>query len=313
MDHVVKWLTEEDEPAVRYLAMRDLLGAGGDELREARGAIAERGWVSEILDKQLPTGAWVDAGSLYTPKYLSTNWMLLILADLGATKEMPRVRKAADLWVKRFAKADGGFGMDGSKSSHLCVVGNTARALVSLGYKDDPRVKGAFRWLESNASHLGGWSCWGSGRNLDSWEPLSALAVLPRQDWSKGMKEAVEKGVEFFMERELHIQGDHYEPWMRFHYPVHYYYDLLVGLDAVTSLGYTGDKRLKFAVEHLKKKRRQDGRWNLDAVHPDVEGPTADWFRKHPTRAPTPFALERPGQPSKMVTLRALRILKRLE
>jgi hypothetical protein len=313
MDKVLDWLMEEDQPAIRYLALRDLIGASGRELGEARRAVVERGWVKDILEQQTPMGVWVGSDSLYTPKYLSTNWMLLILADLGVTKEVPSVKRSAEIWMKRFAKADGGFGMDGSKSSHLCVVGNTARALVQLGYKDRPEVKSAFRWLESNASHLGGWSCFGSGRNLDSWEPLSAFAVYPRQKWSAGMKEAVEKAVEFFLQRELHTQGDHYEPWFRFHYPVHYYYDLLVGLDAVTSLGYSDDRRLDFAVGHMKKKRSPDGRWNLDAVHPDVEGPTAEWFRKHPKRAPTPFALEKAGRPSKMITLRALRVLRRLE
>ena len=102
---------------------------------------------------------------------------------------------------------------------------------------------------------LGGWSCWGTGRNLDSWEALSAFAVYPREKWTKEMKEAVEKGAEFFLERELYKQGEHYEPWYRFHYPVHYYYDLLVGLDFMTALGYGQDKRLGHALNVLKKKK----------------------------------------------------------
>ena len=61
------------------------------------------------------------------------------------------------------------------------------------------------------------------------------------------MKSAVEKGAEYFLERELHIQGDRYEPWYRFHYPVHYYYDMLVGLDFMTALGYADDRRMEFA------------------------------------------------------------------
>ena len=38
----------------------------------------------------------------------------------------------------------------------------------------------------------------------------------------------------------------------------------------------------------------------------------AEWFRKHPEQRPTPFPLEPAGRPSKMVTLRALTILKRV-
>jgi hypothetical protein len=310
----IDWLLEGDQPSVRCIALQDIVGkeANDPEVVSAREKVAEKGWAAEILSKQDKRGLW-PGERLYAPKYLSTNWMLLILSDLGLTKSHPRVRKACELWIKKFAKKDGGFGADGSKSSHLCIVGNTARALVKFGYTTHPRVRSAFEWMVDNAAEKGGWSCFGSGRNLDSWEPMSAFAVYPEQKWSKSMKRVVENGAEFFLERELHVQGDHYEPWYRFHYPVHYYYDLLVGLDFMTALGYGNDRRLRHAVDHLKKKRRPDGKWNLDAVHPDVEGGIAEWYRKHPAHAPTPFSLETVGQPSKMITLRAMKVLARLD
>jgi hypothetical protein len=83
-----------------------------------------------------------------------------------------------------------------------------------------------------------------------------------------------------------------------------------VGLDFLTALGFKEDRRLNFAYDLLKEKRRPDGRWNLDAVHPDLEGPYAKWYSKRP---PTPFALERVGEPSKRITLTALRVLKQIE
>ncbi len=308
------WLLEEDQPAAGYLALTQLLGRGerDPDVVAAREQIPRRGWAAEIMAAQEPEGWWVNGEkSLYTPKYLSTNWMLLMLADLGMTRSDPRIAKASEVWIERFSRPDGGFGTSGKKS-HLCVVGNTTRALVQFGYADHPRVAMAFEWLVKNAAEKGGWSCFGSRRNLDSWEPMSAFAVYPRQRWTRGMKLAVEKGAEFFLEREMHVQGDHYEPWYRFHYPVHYYYDLLVGLDFMTALGYGNDPRLGHATEVLKKKRSKDGRWNLDAVHPDAEGGTAEWYSKHPTQAPTPFSLEKTGEPSKMITLTALRVLNRL-
>lgn len=312
---LIDWLLEEDQPAIRFVALTQLLDrkAEDPEVIEAKAAIPRHGWAADILAKQDAGGWWASRDAFYRPKYLSSNWMLLVLADLGMTREDPRIRKAAEEWIRRFAKPDGGFGMDGSKSSHLCVVGNTARALVQMGYADHPAVKRAFGWMEKNRSHLGGWSCFGSGRNLDSWEPMSAFAVYPRSKWTAGMQRAVEEGAEFFLERELHKQGGPYEPWNRFHYPIHYYYDLLVGLDFMTALRYGGDPRLEHALSVLRKKRRGDGRWNLDAVHPDVEGAIAEWFDQHPKDRPTPFALEAVGAPSKMITLRAMRVLHRIE
>ncbi len=308
------WLLEEDEPSIRYLALTQVLGrADGDpEVKAAKRTIAKQGWAAQIMAKQKPGGWWVHQENLYRPKYLSTNWMLLILSDLGMTKECPRIRRAAELWRDRFSKADGGFGSDGSNRSHLCIAGNTARALIKFGYSDDPKVKSGLDWLVRNQAENGGWSCFGSGGNLDSWEGMSAFAALPMEKWNKSIKRSVEKGAEFYLRKTLDQQGGRYEPWYRFHYPVHYYYDLLVGLDFMTALGYVDDTRLDKAIALLREKRGEDGRWNLDAVHPDVEGGMADWYSKHANQAPTPFALEKPGRPSKMITLRAMVVLKRM-
>src|SRR2546422_10156733 len=92
--------------------------------------------------------------------------MRLILAALGLTKADPRIKKACDLWIERFSMDDGGFSMDGSKKGHLCVTGNTARALVQVGYADHPAVRGAFEWLVKNRGRKGGWwgFFWGCGK-----------------------------------------------------------------------------------------------------------------------------------------------------
>lgn len=319
----IGWLLDESQPSVRYLTLTGLLGRseGDAEVKAARKNISRKGWVKEILDRRTPSGYWVSEKSLYGPKYISTNWMLLILSDLSVTKEEGSIGKICEDWMKRFGAEDGGFDSSsrGSpKRGHLCITGNTARALVKFGYADHPRVRKAFEWFVENQAALGGWSCWnyGSGprgRNLDSWEPLSAFAVYPREKWTRGMKLAVEKGAEFFLERELHRQGDPYDPWYRFHYPIHYYYDVLVGLDFMTALGYAGDKRLGYAVSLLKKKRRPDGRWNLDSVNPDPESPMGKWDLGHPRQASVPFSLEKAGEPSRMITLTALKVLSRIE
>lgn len=312
---VLDWLLEDGQPAARYLTLTRLLHKPEDdpEVVDAKERIPKDGWASEVLSRQGADGAWVSAERLYHPKYLSTNWMLLVLADLGLTKDHPGIAKACALWIERFARPDGGFAMEGSKKSHLCTLGNMVRALVKFGYADHPKVVSAFEWLAENRDKKGGWSCFGSGRNLDSWEGMSAFAVYPRAKWTEAMKRAVDLGAEFYLERELHKQGDHYEPWYRFHDPVHYYYDLLVGLDFMTALGYGDDPRMRHALDHLKAKRRSDGRWNLDAHHPDVGGSIGEWYAAHPKKRPTALELETPNEPSKLITLRALVVLDRLD
>jgi len=308
---VLNWLLEDNQPSIKYLTLTQLLGKTDKDpdVRFAKELITHRGWAAQILSKQHPNGWWVSEKSLSRPKYIATYWMLLILSDLGVTQEEPRIRKACELWVERFAKTDGGFGYDRARTSEMCITASTAKSLIQFGYPDHPRVRRALQFLVNDQKENGGWRCGWRGGVIDGWEPMSLFATYPRERWTRSIKRAVERGAEFYLSRELHREGRRYEPWYRFHYPTHYYYDLLVGLDFMTALGYGDDKRLGFALSLLKEKRRPDGRWNLDGIHPDLEGPIAELYARKP---PTPFSLEPVGQASKMVTFLALRVLKRL-
>jgi len=307
----VSWLLEENQPAIRYRTLTELLGrpASDPEVLQSRAQIPTTGWAAEILARRTPGSGWSDAGSPYRPKYVSTNWMMLVLSDLGLNRSDPAVRDACEYWLDEMPASNGGVGGNSKGNQHYCVAANMARALMRLGYTDDPRIRRTLEWLVETADPKGGWSCFGLSRNLDSWEALSAFAAYPRAKWTASMRECVARGAEFFLERELHRQGSRYAPWYRTHYPVHYYYDLLVGLDFMTQLGYGADPRMEYAFRWLESRRRRDGAWNLDAVHPDV-GPTMRrWFSRHPSQQPIPFALETVGRPSKMVTLAALKAL----
>jgi len=318
---VLDWLLEENQPSIRYLALTQLLGKGAtdSEVREAKARIPSAGWAAEILARRDPGGWWVRETNLYHPKYLSTNWNLLALSDLGATRETPEVGASCELWMERSPLQGGGVGgMSKRGVGHHCYTANMARALIRFGYGDDRRVRKALDWLVKTAHPRGGWTCWAfgmgpsPGRTLDSWEGLSAFAAYPRSKWTRAMEGCVERAAEYYLSKELHRQGEPYDPWYRFHWPVHYYYDLLVGLDILTALGYGNDPRLRFALDHLQKKRRPDGRWNMDALHPDLEGPGARWYAAHPKDRPIPLAFEAARRPSKMITLRALTVLARV-
>jgi hypothetical protein len=319
-DKVLDWLLEPDQPSVRYLALTQLLGRSetDSDVRDAKARIPSAGWVAEILARRDPAGWWVREKNLYHPKYISTNWNMLALSDLGATRAIPAVSASCELWMDRSPLKGGGIGGFSKGNGHHCYTGNMTRALIRFGYGDDRRVRKSLDWLVETAHPKGGWTCWAfgggpsPGRTLDSWEGLSAFAAYPRSKWTRGMQGCIERAAEYYLERDLHRQGERYAPWYRFHWPVHYYYDLLVGLDVLTALGYGDDPRLRFALALLRKKQRSDGRWNLDASHPDVGGAVARYYRDHPKDRPIPLAFETGDRPSKMITLRALTVLSRV-
>jgi len=309
---VSRWLLEQNQPSVRYLALTEILDrkASDPEAREARRMIPDRGWASDIMKLQRPDGRWQSwpKGSLYGPKYTASNWMALVLSDLGLTRTHPGIEKISSLYFEEWMPdppAENIF------HDEVCIVGNTARMLTRFGYAEDHRVKKLFDRLVEDQKEDGGWHCFKSDvGTLDCWEALAAFASLPHQKRTRSIKRSIEKGVEFYLERRLFDDGEpKYAPWFRFHYPIHYYYDILVGMDAITALGYAGDRRLKPALQIMEEKRTPEGFWAVERHHPDI-GPGANYnLRKRPKK----FALEAEGRPSKWITLKALIVRKRVE
>jgi hypothetical protein len=166
-DRVVAWLLENDQPAVRYRALTDLLGRKPNDpaVRAARAQIGRVGWAADQLRQQGPKGFWerreprtvaeyVDF--LYFPAYRSTNWRALVLADLGLDATDPRVRKIADLIFEYQLRLGSPFNLF---YEEVCRAGNTARMLARFGFGDDRRVRKLYDWLLEDQREDGGWNC----------------------------------------------------------------------------------------------------------------------------------------------------------
>jgi len=293
-----------------YLTLRTLLERGEEdpEVRDARSGILQKGWVPEILKDQKPDGNWESKDDLYRPKYTATFWRMIVLSDFALTyKDDPRLKRGCQLFFDTWLRDMSVF----EKHFEVCESGNLAKTLTRFGYDDEARVKTVFRLLVSHQKDDGGWHCWDPDLGtLDCWEALAAFNALPKSKRTRSIQASIDRGAEFYLERRLYREGRKYEPWFRFHYPNHYYYDILIGLDLLTSLGFSDDKRLRPALQILKEKQLPSGLWKLDAIHPDL-GKGANYSLKG--RKVNKFALERAGKSSKWVTLKALQVLKRVE
>ncbi|HNB53635.1 MAG TPA: hypothetical protein PK530_16925, partial [Anaerolineales bacterium] len=113
------------------------------------------------------------------------------------------------------------------------------------------------------------------------------------------------RGQEYLLERHLFRRKSSGEAiaqdrksgvaWMQFAFPTWWHYDILRGLEYLRRAGVTPDARMAEAIEMVEAKRGADGRWALDVQYPGV--------------MPVEFG-ERVGDPSRWITLRALRVLK---
>jgi hypothetical protein len=261
----------------------------------------------------MPDGHWATPGSsaheLYRPKYVATNWAAIVLADLGMTRSDLRIRKTAEMILKRWSARGGDLS---GRAGEICVTGNAVRTLTRFGYLDHPSVQRSIRWILRTQKSDGGWNCFPSKKGtLDGWEGLAALAEIPEDSRDTAIRRSIERGAEFFLKRHLMDEGrTRYAPWFRIHYPNHYYYDLLVGLRVLTRLGYGKDRRLSPALRWLRSKQNRDGSWPIEASHPDLdEYAEIATFTHQFTVFPMIFELL--GQPSQWATVEALSILAR--
>jgi hypothetical protein len=311
-----RWLTgpgSDPSVRVRFWTEVDQRSRQEPRVRKAQTEIGRTGWAASLLDFQLPDGHWVtpgtSGGDLYRPKYVVTNWLAIVLADLGMTRSDPRIRRTAEMILDRWSQRGGDLT---GRSGEICVTGNAVRTLIRFGYLDHPAVQRSIAWIVRTQKADGGWHCFPSRTGtLDGWEGLAALAEIPEEARSDSIRRSVERGAEFYLRHRLMDEGRvRYPPWFRIHYPNHYYYDVLVGLRILARLGYGGDPRIVPAVRWLKNKRARDGTWALEATHPDLDAACGGYAFQD---LRFPMLLESLEVPSRWATIEALSVLARVE
>jgi hypothetical protein len=196
-----------------------------------------------------------------------------------------------------------------TEHQYSCLTGNICTSMLRMGYEADSKLKKALDWLVKIQNADGGWLCpYWKAHIKDKHAcfygticPLEAFSEVPQNQRTLEMKDAIEKGAEFLLMHRLY-KADHHgykiinRQWLKFSFPWFYGYHILRGLLILTKLGYTEDERMKYSVELLIQKRRQDGTWFLEGA------PTGRMQ----------VNIEAVGKPSKWITLNALRAIKRL-
>jgi hypothetical protein len=321
------WLLEPDDPAVRHLALRDLLDRPPDDLDIlwARTAAMASDPIASILAAQNPEGWWVKAGVGYNPKYTGTTWSLMFLGQLGADGTDPRVRAACEYVLDHTQSAGGGFGYASSgtrrpapSSAIHCLNGNLLAALIGFGWLDDERVQRSLAWQAASITGESegevaryaltpgpGFRCGFNRGRPCAWGATKAvlgLAGVPEAARTPAVAHALTAGVELLLSCDpatadypsatpgAKLSGS----WFKLGFPCGYVTDVLQVLEALCAAGAAGDPRLGSAVEWLTT--QQDGRGR--------------WANRHAYEGKLIRDIDRPGQPSKWVTLRACRVLK---
>ncbi len=90
-DAALEWLLEGDA-SIRWQAMRDLADAPERAVRREQRRVAQAGWGARLLALQDSDGRW--GGGLYTPKWTSTTYTMVLLRGLGLPAGNPNALRA---------------------------------------------------------------------------------------------------------------------------------------------------------------------------------------------------------------------------
>jgi hypothetical protein len=314
----VPWLLENENPSVRYWTLKDICGKNESDFDvvQAKEEIMKSYPVTVILKNQNSEGFWISKENPYVPKYKASYHQLLILSELGASR-CEEIENAIEFLFAHYQYHSGHFsfkmikterGRKSSLTDGACLTGNILRALIHFGYLHHERTQKAVDFLVE--THNNGWPCRAypidrgkvipENCYMGGVKPLIAFSMIPEKERGSTIQEIIEKETEIYLENEIFMylrdkNGRKAKPgWKRFGFPLFYQSDALEVLDVLTRLGVK-DGRMSPAIDLVVSKQADAGRWNLENT---FNGKM--WID-----------IDRKGFPSKWITLKALRVLKR--
>jgi hypothetical protein len=300
-DGLIDWLLEGDV-SIQYQVHRDLLD---DERPELRDRISKEGWGAEFLARRGGNGHW--GRGFYMPKWTSTHYTLLDLKNLGISPDTEAARETIDLILGEKKGVDGGVNPSRTiRESDVCINGMLLNYACYFGVPQE-QIRSVVDFLIDVQMGDGGFNCRSNRGGAVHSSLHSTLSVL------EGLHEYLSKGygyraselevitlesVAFILMHKL-FRSDHTNKiidrkMLMLSYPSRWRYDILRALDYFQVAGITFDPRMQEALDVLRKKKRRDGRWPLQARHPGASH----------------FEMEQAGGPSRWNTLRALRVLR---
>lgn len=280
----IPWLLEPENPSVRYLTLTHLLDRPQDDpqVAEAQAAIPDSKDVRAIFARQDPAGWWDTPERATGIKRASGQ--LLILSRLGVPPD-ERTRRGCE-----FVLSKPWLPTRRSVCIVPCYTANCLRFLAYFGYGDDPRVDEGWSAMIKRLQQDDGLICWFQKQRPCHWLAVKALWAFAAAPVDRDVRAVIARTAGALLSHDFDFEGEEAR-WLRFGFPWYFQSDLL---EALAACGYAADSRFRALAQHVVDKQQDDGRWLKEA------GSTA-------------VRIERKGQPSKWITLKALRVLKQIE
>lgn len=312
-DAVLQWLLDSD-PSLRWQVMQNIIHAPADEIAAERARVATEGAGARLLALQRTDGSW--GGVAWNRGWNSTMHVLMLLREMGLDPASEQARRAIRL-IRERVRWQGDSAYDGNRffegEVEPCINGQVAA--VGAYFGQDVRV--IIDRLLSEQLPDGGWNCEAeNGSTRSSFNTtICVLEALLEYEQLVGNRPEVTQArhtaQEYLLQRRLFRRrstgevithdrkmgtqdGSDHPAFTRFAFPTWWHYDVLRGLEYLRRAGVTPDQRMSEAIDLVSSKRDHDGRWRLEVRYPGEMAVEIG---------------EQEGQPSRWITLRALRVL----
>jgi hypothetical protein len=289
--------------------MRDLTDSPAEKVAVERARVATDGVGAQLLAIQGTDGRW--GGAAWNRGWNSTMHVLMLLRDIGLDPASDEARRAVGRVRDSVTWKDCGPQECDRNPFFLgevepCINGQVAAVGAYFGQD----VRGIINRLLTEQLPDGGWNCEAAnGSTRSSFNTtICVLEALLEYELQFGNTPVITaarlRGQEYLLERRLFRRRSTGEvvsacrksgaAFTRFAFPTWWHYDALRGLEYLRSAGVVPGTRVSEAIELVKSKRDDEGRWPLESRHPGVMLVKLD---------------DNEGQPSRWNTLRALRVL----
>src|SRR6056297_4178972 len=102
---LIDWLLKGD-PSIKYQVHRDLFNTDKKQLEILQKNISKSGWVHDLLQKQADN--WIWGNGLYSPKWISSTYTLLLLKRLALPPNNKQAQNGTTILLDRGLYKDGG-------------------------------------------------------------------------------------------------------------------------------------------------------------------------------------------------------------
>ncbi len=313
-----RWLLETNDPSLLLWYQLDIADRPEDAPRvmETRERVLYSEPVQTIFAAQNAMGFWGEPENLSQPHYTATLWNLALLAELGIPRASRRARNACEFVLQNFLTEDGTFAeLNAMESGYLL------RAFGYFNYANDARVLRAARTLRervdsytARVTALWGWRAFVHDREIEDATRENVERVLNEARTGNaaartgnaaamernaaartGNAAAMERNAAA-MERNAAALTGNAAASVPYTFPQFEPRDELFVLRVVSEYDRVNDARLAPLMDALVSKQNERAQWTLE--------------RDLNAQLVTPF--ERAGEPSRWITLNALRVVVKL-